>query len=356
MSASAVHKILCVTCNKSTGILTCHGCQRVFCGKHVIEHRQELAAQLDSIAQDYDIFKHDVSELALDDSSIEKINQWEEEYVKKIRLAAETSRKNLQNSFDQSKQQLINACHDIAVGICTSRTADDYAENELARWKEQLEQLKSESSIQCSINITENQKSIVHSLTHPKKKSDKEQTVNNEQSSSSNSPNQDKFLDVLGAVKLEDKGHLAKQMLTGRKHSYIQGQSLYSTGRHVVRIKIEKYKQPYHIFFGCKSSETVLKGEMEKSVDVVGWFGFNQVYEHGQCSSNCKKHKYKSNLIQQGDVIHVIFDCNERTMCLFNSRLNITNKLKVNVNNTPYPWRLLIILSHKDDCVRMLRV
>ncbi|UJR32157.1 hypothetical protein I4U23_019624 [Adineta vaga] len=357
-NASATNKSLCITCNKSTGILICHGCQCIFCGKHVIQHRQELAGQLDTVIQEHDLIQHKISELSVDQSSFEKIDQWEKEYIAKIRCAAEASRTNLKKLTEQTKEKLAQTCRDIAISICTSREADDYAENELVHWREQLTQLKSQSLLPYSIKITEDQKSITHSIIHEKMKSNKNQSVDNKQPSAStislNSRIQDKFLNVFGPITLENGGCIAKHTSASSEYGYIQSQLLYSTGRHIIRFQIEKCNRPYHIFFGCKSSQTALSEHLLNLPDVVGWFGFNQVYEQGRCSTNCKKYHYRSNSIEQNDMIHVQFDCIKNEIHLSNPRLNTINILKVDINKTPYSWRLLVILSHKNDCVRML--
>jgi hypothetical protein len=47
--ATGGEKILCSICQKASGILTCRGCGKDFCYRHVAEHRQELNKQMDEI-------------------------------------------------------------------------------------------------------------------------------------------------------------------------------------------------------------------------------------------------------------------------------------------------------------------
>jgi len=62
MSASISGKKQCVKCNKAGGILICDGCQQTFCVKHVNEHRQELANQLDGIMQEHDLLQQSLAD------------------------------------------------------------------------------------------------------------------------------------------------------------------------------------------------------------------------------------------------------------------------------------------------------
>ena len=369
MSASAVSKKQCVTCNKGGGVLTCDGCQRSFCGKHVIEHRQELAGQLDNIMQEHDLLQQEFLQPSPEkDSLLKKIDKWEKDSVEKIQVAAETARKALEEMLQQAKQEFTTKLPIIVETLRASREADDFSEHDLDRWRKQLKELaaKTKSSSIASFVNDKNEPIFLRKLqTNSSTPKPPETTTNSACPSSASTASstastkprlQTGFAEILGPVLIEDGGLCAKHIGLTSDYAYVRGRLLYSRGIHTMRFKLEKFKKQYQIFFGCTSNKVNLQTNAFRSPSSVGWFGFNQVYEHGQCSSNCKKHKYKSNLIQQSDVIHVIFDCNERTVCLFNSRLNLTNRLQVNVNKTPYPWRLLIILSHKSDCVKILRV
>ncbi|UJR32156.1 hypothetical protein I4U23_019623 [Adineta vaga] len=115
MSASAMNKKQCVTCNKSGGILICDGCQQSFCGKHVIEHRQELAGQLDNIMQEHDLLQQDLLQpSSKKDALLERIDHWEKYSIAKIQMAAETARTTLKELLEQSKERLAKKFPDIA--------------------------------------------------------------------------------------------------------------------------------------------------------------------------------------------------------------------------------------------------
>jgi hypothetical protein len=357
MSASASTKKQCVTCKKSGGILTCDGCQQIFCGKHVIQHRQELGVQLDGIMQEHDLLQQEIERISIDHSSLQKIDQWEKESIAKIHLTAEIARKNLQKILDQSKQRFSKICRNTAIDLRSSREADDYSENHLIRWTEQLKTLKLEITSPSLVKIIEDKTSVIHLIKIIGKEGNNNMSVNNKQPSlatSSSKKIQEKFLDVLGSVKLENEGYLAKHTGSSSSYAYIRGNLLYSQGHHTHRFKLEKCDLPYDIFFGCMSSQTAFEQDVFRSSSTVGWFGNNQVYEHGRCSSNCKKYKYNTYLIKINDVLRITFDCDNKQIKLFNERLNTLSTLQVDINKTPYPWRLLMVMFHKGDCVRIL--
>jgi hypothetical protein len=358
MSASANTKKQCVTCNKSGGVLICDGCQQIFCGKHVIQHRQNLAGQLDNIMQDHDLIQHDIEGMATDHLLLQNINQWEKESIAKIGLAAKTARKNLKKILSQSKERLSKTCRDMAGDIHSSREADDYSEHDFNRWIEQLNTVKSEIKSPSSVKIIQDKTFVIHLIKIETGESDIKDSASNKQpaapTNSSNLKIQEHYLDVLGPVALDNKGYLAKHIGPASKYSYIRGGLLYSHGRHTIRFKIEECKTPYCIFFGCVSSHVALTQDVFWSPAAVGWFGSNQVYEHGRCSTNCKKYGYRSQLIQKKDVLRLTFDCDKKRMTLFNERLNTTCTLTVNTNNAPYPWQLLMVMLRKGDSVRIL--
>ncbi|CAF0737303.1 unnamed protein product [Rotaria sordida] len=359
MNTSANTKKQCATCNKSSGILICEGCQQIFCGKHVNEHRQYLAEQLDSIMQEHDLLQHDIEHISIDHSLLRKIDQWEKESLEKIHLTAEIARQNVRKILDQTKENLSKTCHDLAIDLCSSREADDYSENDFICWIKQLEKLKLEITSPSSVKIIQDDESIIHLIKVENSDFNNDKSTNSKQlpllTSKLNLKVQEKCLDVLGPVTLEKKGSLVKHTGLISDYAYISGTLLYSYGRHTIKFRLEKCQQPYRIFFGCMSYQVHLKEDAFRYPYSVGWFGSNQVYEHGRCSSNCKKYGYNSFLIRTNDVLQLTFDCDKKQIKLFNERIKVTNILTVDINKTPYPWQLLMVMFYKDDCVKILR-
>jgi len=308
--------------------------------------------------QEHDLIQYDIERTSIDHVSLQKIDKWEQESIKKIQLTAETARKNVQKLLDQSKERLSKICHDTTVNLRSSREADDYSEKDFIHWTEQLKILKAKITSASTVKIFEDKKDVIRLINIETNNSHGNVQVNKIKqpslpTNSSNLKMQEKFSHVLGPVTIEDQGYLVKHTGPSAEYAYIRGHLLYSYGCHTIRFKLEKFKQPYNIFLGCTSSQTASKKCDFKSPDIVGWSEQNQVYENGRCSSNCKKYGYKSYSIMPNDILRIIFDCDQKQIKLFNERLNKISTLKVNINKTPYPWQLLLVMFHPKDCVRI---
>jgi hypothetical protein len=247
MSASVSGKKQCVKCNKGGGILICDGCQQPFCGKHVNEHRQELANQLDGIMQEHDLLQQELGKSSDEQSLLQDIKKWEEESITKIRVAAEAARADLRQFIVKSKEQLSKACQDIARDLRSSREADDFSETDLNRWMEQLKVLQRETTSPSSIRLCEDKHSTIPLITikhldsanKKPSKSTEFSTVKNLSASSS----LDRFLKVLGNAELDENGFLAKLIGASSGFVHILGQNLYSQGRHMIRFQIEQSRR-----------------------------------------------------------------------------------------------------------------
>ncbi|CAF0942063.1 unnamed protein product [Adineta steineri] len=350
----------CVTCNKSIGILTCNGCEQRFCGKHVIEHRQNLANQLDDIMQDHDLLQQELKRSSDEHTLIEKINQWEIRTIMKIQTAAKNARTELQQKIEVSKKQISKACHDIAANLRSSREADDFSENDLIRWIQQLDKLKLETISQSSIQLIEDEQSVIHLIKIHENKSickaivpyRNEFVIQNPTDLSS----QEKFSKVIGPGKIIDDGLLAKCTGTDLDYAFILGQQVYSQDKQTIRFKIGQCKSPYNIFFGCISFQMI---ENENKIHyysplTAGWFGCNEIYQHGAVNYNYKIHGYKSDEIASNDIVQLTFDCSQRQIELFHERTNKRHTLSVNIDEAPLPWKLLLVLNRHNDYVRIL--
>ena len=155
----------CVTCNKKGRVLTCNGCQQTFCGKHVIVHRQELASQLDDIMQDHDLLQQELTRSSDQHILMGRINSWEQKSITKIQVAAKAARTDLQLIIKNSKERLTKECRGVAESLRSSREADDFSELDLTRWMRQLEELKFETSSPSSVQMIEDEHSVIPLIT-----------------------------------------------------------------------------------------------------------------------------------------------------------------------------------------------
>jgi hypothetical protein len=240
----------------------------------------------------------------------------------------------------------------------SSRENDDFSEIDLDRWKKQLQELKLEITKPSGAKLIPDKSASIYLMILTSNDSSNNQSASdNEPPPTTSSPKpdlQERFLQILGPVNLDEGGSLAKHTGTTADCAYIRGRLLYSGVCHTVRFKIEKCKPPYRIFFGCMSSRTPLKEDAFRSPTSVGWFGSNQVYEHGRCSSNSRKYEYNSSKIQANDVLYLTLDYTTMQLRLFHERLETTCILSVNHNSCPFPWQFLMVLCNPGDSVRIL--
>ena len=360
MSASAAIKKQCVTCNKNGGIMICCGCQQTFCGKHVNEHRQELGGQLDNIMQEHDLFQQELGKESLlkENPLLKEIDQWEKDSIAKIQVAAETARKSLQELIEQPKERVSKACGDIRRNLRSAREADDFSENDLAVWKKQLEELRLDITPPPSVKLVYDQSSPIHLIKLETEKSSNNESITNKvpppKTCSSTPDLQEQFFQRYGPLNIGENGSVAKRIGSSSTLACFRGRLLYSKGCYLIRFRIEQSAKPYSIFFGCMSSQIPLKEDAFKCQHAVGWFGYNQVYEHGRCSTNCQKYGYYSSDITNNDELHLIIDCDETQIKLIHVRLKKTCTLSVNPKLAPFPWQYLVVLCNADDSVRIL--
>ncbi|CAF1494527.1 unnamed protein product [Adineta steineri] len=148
----------CVKCDKSAGNAACDGCEQWFCGEHFSEHRQELAKQMDNIRLEHDLFQQ---ELIQEDSThplLNHINDWEQESIRKIQVAAQEARMNLQKYLNQNKQQLQVSLSQVTDELQSSRESDNYTEIDFKKWIEKLTIFRELLKQSLMVNITKDNK------------------------------------------------------------------------------------------------------------------------------------------------------------------------------------------------------
>jgi hypothetical protein len=354
MSASVIGKKQCVTCSKGGGIMICDGCQQSFCGKHSIEHRQELTNQLDGIMQEHDLLQQELGQASIDNSLLKQINQWEKESITKIQVAAEAARADLQQILDRSREKISKTCRDIAVNLRSSREVDDFSESDLDRWMEQLKELKLEFDSPSSIKLVEDKDSRIPLIKIKHSSFTSRKPTNSKQISAAKNPAlsvvQERFSQVFGDGVIEREGTVIRHVGARGDHLHILGKQLYSQGRQVVQFRVGCEEALYNAFLGCTSSQSNNNKLHYASLTSAGWFGRNEIYRHGVINYK----DYDSNEIRTNDVLSVTFDCENRQIELCHERTNKTNKIPIDIGKAPFPWRLLVVLYLPNDWIRII--
>lgn len=345
----------CSTCGKDSGTSDCDGCRLVFCARHLRKHRQELAYQLEDAMHKYQQLQQDIEDAAHEHSYMHQIDRWERSSIEKIRAAAENARTDVRAILDRTKRRLTRISRAIAMDLNSSYKADDFLETDLNRWTKQLSELRSEVQSFATLELKDDPQSsiqlirFVHSKLPPITKRTPAAAGGGQRSS----PNEH-FSRATHPASVETKDFIAKHIGSDSEYGYVLGAQLYCQGRHAVRLQILHSTPPYMIFLGCIASRRVPQTVNYKSPFAVGWFGHNEIYQHGIWGNTDKTHGYDSSQFQSGDLLCLTFDCDRRQLRLLHERLNKTYKLAVNVDKAPLPWQLLIVLVHPDDAVKIL--
>ncbi|CAF1012461.1 unnamed protein product [Rotaria sp. Silwood1] len=344
----------CAKCGKTGGLLVCQGCQLTFCSRHAAQHRQELTYQLENIMQEHSILQQNIERSSNEYLYLQKIDKWEKESIRKIRIAAEMARTDLRQLIDKPKRQLTRISRDLAYDFKSSMKTDDFSENDLIRWIKKLNDLRLEIKSSYSIELIEDQRFPIYPITVTHNKFPNMYRNNPNIKNSFNANSEELFFKTTGPASIENSGIIVKHNGPDLDYGHVLCKQFYSQGRHTIRFKIVQCTLPYIIFFGCISSEVIQQVLNYNSSSVVGWFGYNEIYEHGIWNNNLAIHGYDSNQFQKNDIVNLTFDCDQQEIELFHERINKSYKLQVDIDKAPLPWQILIVLVHEDDCVRIL--
>jgi hypothetical protein len=163
-SSAEINKKRCIKCDGEKcggGLFTCDGCQQMFCGRHVSEHRQELSLQLENTMQEHDLIQQESNQFVSDQSVLEKINIWEKESIEKIKKTAEIARADFYQCQTIAQEQFKKKCNEFGENLRIARRTDDFSEPDLIKWNQTLTNLKTQLESMTKINITEDRRSSI---------------------------------------------------------------------------------------------------------------------------------------------------------------------------------------------------
>jgi len=326
--ALAPKALLCSKCKKANGILTCVGCQSAFCIKDWNVHRQELSKEMGNVANEHDILRQQLNgqtTKSSSDSLMKKINEWEQVSIEKIKQVADQARKDVcqlnVNNNERTKKNFDLITNELKL----ARDTENYSEIDLDHFINQLNEFKQEAVTPTNIIID------VKPITCP---------AINVQLSYSN----EKFGEVNEHIRIEEDGLVAVNLNTTYDSKRdVWGTCLYSTGIHRIRLKIEAMQKS--LFVGITSKSTPSKYNLTNSIWTYGWeIGTNayNVYLGGSCQFN---HASWDGGITQNDTIELTFNCNDDKIQLINTRAGKPLEIKVNTEQCPRPWQLLVGFS-----------
>ena len=144
MTSAASRLQPCSKCPKSQGHATCGGCEKWFCIKHLVEHRQELSEQLSECILERDQLQ---ANLTADDSDRQhplliRIDRWEAKSIERIKQVANEVRSQLKMLVSRSERRVEEALRPLTAELEENQRNGDYTELELTRWMRRLNELK----------------------------------------------------------------------------------------------------------------------------------------------------------------------------------------------------------------------
>jgi hypothetical protein len=349
---ASIIKQSCVKCDKGGGIAICSGCQQQFCVKHFIEHRQELATQMDQIGQEHDHLRRDLSKEIPDHPLLNRIDTWEQESITKIQVTAEVARADLRQLLDRTKNELKISVDKFTGELQSSQELEDYTEIDLEKWMKKLKEFRrlfetpinegilSDNPAQASIRLIKiNTQSHASSVRVPSSLERSLQLLENY--------THEQFDRFYGSAVLLDKDLVAKNI--GDDCSRICGINQYSSGVHQIRFRIVE-RTNVCPFLGIISllEESNLRKITLPSAN--GWADFDYVIVNGKNQGASVSNR----TIESGDDVTLILDCDNREILLEHHRTNRLVRQPIDMQECPFPWKILVALSSRNGSIRVL--
>ncbi|CAF1490133.1 unnamed protein product, partial [Didymodactylos carnosus] len=147
--ASKYGNIHCKECAR--GIMICKGCETIYSTSHFQQHRQQLAQQLDKIVHQHNLLQellYPTSSSSMQENNIKQsdllkiIEQWKYETIKRIEDAAELAQQQVTQLMNETTDKVKKDFRLVANEITHSQSEDNYVEQDLDSWTEQLNKLK----------------------------------------------------------------------------------------------------------------------------------------------------------------------------------------------------------------------
>jgi hypothetical protein len=345
--ASSNVKQSCVKCDKGGGIAICSGCQQQFCVKHFIEHRQELATEMDQIGQQHDLLRRDLSKEIPAHPLLASINTWEQESITKIQVAAEVARADLQQLLDRTKSELKTSVDKLTNELQSSQELDDYTEIDLEKWLKTLEQLRTifETPVNKDTLCNNHSEPPIYLIKISTQSSYSSIRISSSLDHSSQlSERFDKFY---GAVILSEKGLVATNV--GDEYSRICGIHQYSTGLHQIYFRLDEQINSCP-FLGIISSLEGLNLRKITLPSANGWSDLDYTIVNGKSQATFVSNR----TIQSGDEVTLILDCDNREILLEHHRTKRLVRQSIDIQECPFPWKILVALSSRNGSIRIL--
>jgi hypothetical protein len=165
--ATLIMENCCVICRKEKALFNCERCSQIFCSNHIIDHCQQLNKQFEDIQVTCDLFRQKFTE-RIDDPQknplIQRINQWEQDSIKKIQQTAEKTRQIIIKHMIEHKNKIEIKLAKLIDHLQENRKENDFFETELNDWKEELIKLEEDFVKSSNISIEKDSTSLINNI------------------------------------------------------------------------------------------------------------------------------------------------------------------------------------------------
>lgn len=306
--------LTCATCHQHAGIFICRGCSTSFCLTHTNEHRDQMIKQMNDLRVLHEKLQEKFQKEIHQTGSqklLEEIRIWEEQSIGRIRRMAEKLRNEVSKAVPSSTEDWKEQCRRLAEELEQARATDQYFEKELARWKDQLQQMENFLKQQQVFQLYEDQYSI------PLVSRMRLKTTS---MSTSATANDDRF----------EENPILKENIQ------------YSSGEHELRFRIQEFRSTSVIRLGIIST---VKND-DPQVTFYGWAEGDIVYIAGRSKQGYGDYQTD---FQTHDILVLTINCDRDRISLTNERTGKTYHLDVNLHQCPLPWQTSIRLFHDSE-------
>ncbi len=304
------------------GIFSCQGCRENFCLRHTTDHRNLLQKSMNDILDNYNLFQRNLKEQTIEQYQhilMKQIDQWEQQSINKIRQLAEKTRQQLVRTGREERDQLKEKLEELKQQIDIARQDGGFYENDLREWSDRLNKLQKFFIERQTLKIDEDRNSI---------------------------PFISKISINVISNQLFPNDHEDISQDAYEDYSNIREKDEYSSGKHLVRFKIEQYESHSSILFGITSKNASNISNPYKNPTLYGWTENNFVYLAGIPEKNF--HGYQSDF-RNNDIYVLTIDCNQKRINLINERTNRSFDLIINLRKCPFPWQLNVHLFNNGE-------
>ena len=325
-------------CNQRA-ITSCEGCKRRFCLAHFTEHHAQVDNELMDLIKDHESIKNALEDQQKHGDAYElmkRVFQWEKEAIEKIKKRARELQIELTGFGENYTTDCKQRFESLSKEFLKWQEESECLETDLAHWKEEMNKLKFNFSTPTSVSLNEFSGDVlvpnISLIVVTKGIHEVFERVSNNN------------------VQITESGHLATHDQSNNAVE-IRGKSDYSTGRHLIRLRIHETTGQW-LFLGINSKSVPLADQSHRLPSSYGWSSDNHIWSNGHGQDNNSNHRIE---MVQSDVIALVFNCEDSMITMLNERTQVRFVLRVSLNHCPFPWQLHVVIGEPNGRVRVLQ-